>query len=58
MHARVGRVVFGATEPKAGASDLFADPRYNHRVAVTAGVLAERCAAMLSEFFRAKRPPV
>ena len=58
IHARVARVVFGAVEPKAGATDLFADPRFNHRVAVTGGVLAEECGALLTGFFRARRPPV
>lgn len=58
VHARVARVVFGAAEPKAGASDLFADARYNHRVAVTGGVLAEECGALLSAFFRSRRGSV
>ncbi len=58
VHARVARVVFGAREPKAGASDLFADARYNHRVAVTGGVLAEECGALLSAFFRSRRGSV
>ena len=58
VHARVARVVFAAAEPKAGASDLFADARYNHRVAVTGGVLAEECGALLSAFFRSRRGSV
>ena len=58
VHARVARVVFGAPEPKAGASDLFADPRYNHRVTVTGGVLADGCGTLLSDFFRSRRGSV
>ena len=55
VHARVARLVFGAREPKAGASDLLGHPRYNHRVTVMEGVLAEECGALLSGFFRARR---
>ena len=58
VHARVARLVFGAAEPKAGAVGLLADPRYNHRVAVTGGVLAEECGALLSGFFRSRRGSV
>ena len=58
VHARVARVVFGAPEPKAGASDLFADPRYNHRVTVAGGVLADDCGTLLSDFFRSRRGSV
>lgn len=57
--ARIDRLVYGATDPKAGAvASLYqvaTDPRLNHRIEVTAGVLAERCGAILSDFFRAKR---
>jgi len=57
--ARVGRLVFGAADPKAGACgslyNLCADPRLNHELPVTAGVLAEECAALLSSFFAARR---
>jgi tRNA(adenine34) deaminase len=59
--ARVGRLVFGAADPKAGACgslyNLLADPRLNHDVQVEPGVLAERCAALLSEFFADRRGP-
>jgi tRNA(adenine34) deaminase len=59
--ARVPRVVYGATDPKAGAAgsvlDVLGEPRLNHRPDVTAGVLAEECAALLREFFAARRPP-
>jgi tRNA(adenine34) deaminase len=57
--ARVPRVVFGTTDPKAGAAgsvlDVLAEPRLNHRPAVTGGVLADECAALLREFFAARR---
>ena len=59
VHARVARVVFGAFDPKTGAAgsvfDLLADPRHNHRVEVTGGVLAEDCGSRLTQYFRAKR---
>ena len=58
--ARVGRLVFGATDPKAGACgslyNLCADPRLNHELPVTPGVLADRAGALLSGFFAARRP--
>jgi tRNA(adenine34) deaminase len=60
--ARVPTVVFGATDPKAGAVatlyQLLSDPRLNHRCEIVAGVLAEPCGAILSEFFRRKRTPL
>ena len=60
VHARIDRVVFGAWDPKAGAAgsiaDVFAIPQLTHRVDVFGGVLAEECATLLSEFFRARRP--
>ena len=59
VHARVARVVFGAFDPKTGAAgsvfDLLADPRHNHRVDVTGGVLAGECSTLLSGYFRSKR---
>lgn len=60
VQSRIARVVYGATDPKAGACDtlfqLVTDPRLNHRAQVTAGVLAEECGAILSQFFRGRRP--
>jgi tRNA(adenine34) deaminase len=57
--ARVGRVVFGAADPKAGFAgslgDLLQDDRLNHRASVTGGVLAEECGALLQDFFRDRR---
>ena len=57
--SRVNRLVFGATDPRAGACgtlyNLCADPRLNHELAVTAGVRADECGALLTSFFAAKR---
>lgn len=59
VHARVARVVFGATDPGRGACgsalDLVAHPAMNHRFAVTGGVLAEQCSELLREFFAVRR---
>jgi tRNA(adenine34) deaminase len=55
VNARVARLVFGCTNPKAGAVttlyQLVSDPRLNHRVEVSGGVLAEDCAEVLQQFF-------
>jgi tRNA(adenine34) deaminase len=57
--ARIDRLVFGASDPKAGAAgsllDLSSDPRLNHRFPVDRGLRAEDCAELLKEFFRARR---
>ncbi|GAB6187715.1 tRNA adenosine(34) deaminase TadA [Thermopirellula anaerolimosa] len=59
LQARIPRVVYGADDPKAGAVRslyrLLEDPRLNHRCEIRGGVLAERCGAVLSEFFRKQR---
>ena len=59
MHARLGRVVYAAADPKTGAAgsvlDLFAQPRLNHQTQVQGGVLAQECGALLSEFFKKLR---
>jgi len=59
VQARLKRVVFGASDPKAGAGgsvlSVLNHPRLNHRVEVTEGVLGEDCAAILKEFFGNKR---
>ncbi|MBW2528606.1 MAG: nucleoside deaminase [Deltaproteobacteria bacterium] len=59
VHARVGRLVYGCDDDKAGAvSSLFVvgrDPRLNHRFEVTRGVLADACADRLRRFFAARR---
>ena len=57
--ARVPRVVYGATDPKAGAAgsvlDILAQPRLNHRPAVAGGLLAQECGALLTDFFGSRR---
>jgi tRNA(adenine34) deaminase len=59
LQARVLRLVFGCADPKAGAAgsvfDLTADPRLNHRVAVTSDVETDAARALLQDFFRARR---
>jgi tRNA(adenine34) deaminase len=59
IHARIARLVFGAADPKTGACgsviDLFADARLNHHTRVTAGVRARESAALLTQFFAARR---
>jgi tRNA(adenine34) deaminase len=61
VQARLPLLVYGATDPKAGACDtlyrIASDPRLNHRAQVIGGVLGERCAAVLSAFFARKRTP-
>ncbi|MBA4065542.1 MAG: tRNA-specific adenosine deaminase [Isosphaera sp.] len=59
VQARVAMVVYGAADPKGGACETLyripSDPRLNHRAAVVGGVLADRCGAVLTDFFRRKR---
>jgi tRNA(adenine34) deaminase len=59
VNARLGRLVFGAGDPKAGAvgslMNLVADPRLNHRIPVSSGIQAEQAARLLVEFFAARR---
>jgi tRNA(adenine34) deaminase len=59
QHARIERLVFGASDPKTGACgsvvDLFANNRLNHHATVVKGVLALECGALLSNFFAARR---
>ncbi|GLQ94922.1 tRNA adenosine(34) deaminase TadA [Dyella acidisoli] len=59
VHARVGRVVYGTTDPKTGAAgsvfDTLISDRHNHRIEVQGGLLAEESAALLRDFFRARR---
>jgi tRNA(adenine34) deaminase len=59
--ARVGRLVYGASDPRAGACgtlyNLCNDPRLNHELAVTDGVRAGECGALLSTFFAQRRTP-
>lgn len=59
VHARIARVVFGASDPKTGAAgsvfDLLTDPRHNHRVQIAGGVLGDEAGARLTAYFRRKR---
>lgn len=59
IHARIKRVVYGASDPKTGAAGsvfaLLEDPRHNHRIEVQGGVMAEVASKKLSDYFRAKR---
>ncbi|PYM56028.1 MAG: tRNA-specific adenosine deaminase [Candidatus Rokuibacteriota bacterium] len=59
LHARIGRLVYGAADPKTGAARtlyrLLEDSRLNHQVAVVAGVRSAECGALLAEFFHKKR---
>jgi tRNA(adenine34) deaminase len=58
--ARVGRLVYGAADPRAGACgsryNLCADPRLNHELLVTSGVAGDECAELLRTFFAERRP--
>lgn len=59
VHARVGRVVYGAADPKTGAAgsvfDTLISERHNHRIQVDGGLLAEESSTMLRDFFRSRR---
>jgi tRNA(adenine34) deaminase len=59
LHARLARLVFAASDPKAGACgsvlEVMNHPRLNHQVELVGGVLAQECGQMLTEFFRARR---
>lgn len=59
FHARLARVVFGASDPKTGVAgsviNVFAESRLNHQTEVTGGILAAECGALLSGFFAMRR---
>jgi len=59
MHARIARLVYGASDPKTGACggvvDLFSEKKLNHHTTVTGGILAVEAGRLLSEFFAARR---
>ena len=59
QHARIARVVYGASDPKTGACgsvvDLMAEPRLNHHAVIEGGVLADTCGMRLSRFFAERR---
>lgn len=62
LHARLARVVYGATDPKTGACgsvvDLFGQEQLNHQTEIAGGVLADACGAMLKSFFAQRRAAV
>lgn len=59
VHARIGRVVYAATDPKTGAAgsvfDTLISDRHNHRIQVEGGLLAEESSRLLRDFFRSRR---
>src|SRR5262249_27507863 len=59
VHTRIQRVIFGCADPSAGAAgsmiNLLQMPAFNHRCAITSGVLQKECAAILQDFFRKRR---
>ena len=61
VHTRVRRVIFGCTDPSAGAAgsmmNLLQMPAFNHRCEITSGVLQKECATILQDFFRKRREP-
>jgi tRNA(adenine34) deaminase len=62
QHARIARLIFGASDPKTGACgsvvNLMAEPKLNHHTEMFSGVLAQECSAMLSEFFKQRRQKI
>jgi tRNA(adenine34) deaminase len=59
IHGRIKRLVFGAAEPKSGVvgsnNNSLLAPHFNHHIEILSGVLAESCAALMSDFFAARR---
>lgn len=59
QHARIARVVYGASDPKTGACgsviDLMAEPRLNHHTVTSGGLMAKECGSLLSQFFASRR---
>lgn len=59
QHARIARLVFGASDPKTGACgsviNLMAEPKLNHHTEVTGGIMAQECGGLLSGFFASRR---
>jgi tRNA(adenine34) deaminase len=59
IHARLGRLIYGAADPKAGAAgsvlEVLNHPRLNHQISITSAVLAEECGELLRGFFRSRR---
>ncbi len=59
IHARISKVYYGASDLKTGACgsvfDVISDPRHNHKVECTGGILEDECSKMLSDFFKERR---
>ena len=59
IHARLSRLVYGATDPKAGAAgsvlSVLNHPQLNHKIQIASGLLADECGALLKDFFRQRR---
>ena len=59
LQARIPRVVYGASDPKAGAMgslyEMHKDPRLNHRIEILGGILGDECGRLLTDFFKKKR---
>ncbi len=59
VHARLRRVIFGCPDPKSGGAgglvNLLQMPELNHRCLITSGILADECAVLIKDFFRARR---
>lgn len=59
IHARLARIVFGASDPKTGAAggkfDILGDPAHNHAAKIEGGCLADECSTLLKDFFRQRR---
>ncbi|OZA72980.1 tRNA adenosine(34) deaminase TadA [Polynucleobacter sp. 39-46-10] len=59
LHARVDRVVFGATDPKTGAAgsvlNVFSEKQINHQTVVEGGIMGEECGQILRDFFKERR---
>jgi len=59
LHARIGRVVFGAQDPKTGAAgsvlNVFSEKQINHQTQVEGGILGDECGQLLREFFKERR---
>ena len=62
QHARIARLVFGASDPKTGACgsvvNLMAEPKLNHHTQMSGGVMAKECGAELSQFFSVRRKAI
>ena len=59
LHARIDRVVYGASDPKTGAAgsvlDIFASKQINHQTSVEGGIMSEECGQLLRDFFKGRR---